>query len=202
MIILSDYISESNSHYLKDISPWEITNNAVGVIESLLNDLTDDFVIKDGIAIHRSATVEVGAILKPPVIIHSNCFIGSHAYLRSGVLLMSGVTIGPSVEIKSSIIFQNSSAAHFNFVGDSIIGENVNIEAGAIIANYHNDREDKTISVRIGDQLAPIPVKKFGALIGDGARIGANAVTNPGTIIKRKEVVGRLVHVNQEQTRA
>ena len=112
---------------------------------------------------------------------------------------MPDVTIGPSVEVKSSFVFSNSSIAHFNFVGDSLLGANTNIEAGAIVANHHNDRLDKTISVRTNGQLSSIDTTKFGALIGDNAKIGANAVLNPGTIIEPNEIVGRLCHVDQEE---
>jgi bifunctional N-acetylglucosamine-1-phosphate-uridyltransferase/glucosamine-1-phosphate-acetyltransferase GlmU-like protein len=101
------------------------------------------------------------------------------------------------VEIKSSIISNNSAVAHFNFIGDSIIGENVNFEAGSITANHFNERENKEIFVKIDDNIINTQVVKFGSLIGDYSKIGANAVLSPGTILKKNSVVKRLELIEQ-----
>ena len=69
------------------------------------------------------------------------------------------------VEVKSSIIFDNSSVAHFNFIGDSIIGSNVNFEAGSITANHFNERKNKEIFVKINEEIINTKVEKFGALV-------------------------------------
>ena len=105
--------------------------------------LSEYFESKDGIAIHKTAIIEKNPILKAPLIIGENCFVGSNACLRNGVFLSENVKIGMGVEVKSSIIFDNSSVAHFNFIGDSIIGSNVNFEAGSITANHFNERKIK-----------------------------------------------------------
>ena len=84
--------------------------------------LSDEYNIDNGIAIHKTAVIESNVILKPPVIIGPKCFIGANAYVRGGVWLTDKVTIGTGCEIKSSVIFPNSAIAHFNFIGDSIIG--------------------------------------------------------------------------------
>ena len=70
-----------------------------------------------------------------------------------------------------------------NFVGDSIIGADVNIEAGVIIANYRNELESRNIRIGYREQVINTGVGKFGALVGDGSRIGANAVIAPGGVI-------------------
>lgn len=162
-----------------------------------INALNDDYIIKGSVAIHKSAIVEEHVIMKGPVIISANSFIGAHAYLRGGVFLGEHVSIGPGCEVKSSFIMPQSALAHFNFVGDSIIGSQVNMEAGSIIANHHNDREDKVIVVNINGKINKTDVEKFGALVGDHSKIGANAVLSPGTILTPKSIVGRLELVNQ-----
>lgn len=118
--------------------------------------------------------------------------MGPHAMLRNGVWIGQGTHVGGSDEIKQSIIGSNSAVAHLNYVGNSIIGDGVNIEAGAILANHHNDRDDKSIWVLVEGERIKTGVKKFGALVGDGSRIGANAVTTPGTILKSSTIVNRL----------
>src|SRR5690606_7722925 len=99
--------------------------------------------------------------------------------------------------IKSSLIFSHSAIAHFNFIGDSIIGHGVNFEAGAVIANHYNERKDKMIRIKHNEAIIETGVVKFGALAGDDSRIGANAVLSPGTILLPGSVVKRLELVEQ-----
>lgn len=162
-----------------------------------IENLSSDYRVTDGIAIHETATVEPGAVLKAPCIIGASCFVAAYAYLRGGVWLGQNVIIGPSSEIKSSFICANSKAAHFNFIGDSILGENVNIEAGAILANFRNEWKVREIICFDGAQYWRAGQDKFGSLIGDGTRIGANAVLAPGTIIKKDAVIKRLALIDQ-----
>ncbi|MBK5278418.1 MAG: LpxA family transferase, partial [Bacteroidia bacterium] len=87
--------------------------------------------------------------------------------------------------------------AHFNFIGDSIVGSNINFEAGSITANHFNERESKNISVLMNGQRVDTKQQKFGALVGDGSKIGANAVLSPGTILEPSSIVRRLELVDQ-----
>lgn len=180
-----------------DLLPWEITRDLVAILPRMIAALDSDFQIHDGVAIHRSATIESGVILKPPVIIHEHCFVGAHAYLRAGVYLGHHTTIGPGCELKSSVILDHSAAAHFNFIGDSMVGSYVNFEAGSILANHYNERSDKRIRVVHGRDILETHSEKFGALVGDRSRIGANAVLSPGTVLPPQTIVGRLQLVEQ-----
>lgn len=198
MIAIKEYIDKFPTGFdFENKAPWEITAGIGVAMEKLITALNDEFIINNDIAIHKTAIIETGVILKAPVIISANCFVGAHAYLRGGVFLDERVSIGPGCEIKSSIICNNSAAAHFNFIGDSIIGSNVNFEAGSIIANHYNEREDKQISVRYKNDVTKTSSTKFGALVGDGCRIGANAVLSPGTLLDKKAIVQRLELVKQ-----
>jgi UDP-N-acetylglucosamine diphosphorylase / glucose-1-phosphate thymidylyltransferase / UDP-N-acetylgalactosamine diphosphorylase / glucosamine-1-phosphate N-acetyltransferase / galactosamine-1-phosphate N-acetyltransferase len=137
--------------------------------------------------------------LKGPIIISNGCFIGAHAYLRGGVYLGDKSVIGPGCEVKSSLIMSGSALAHFNFVGDSLVGSYVNMEAGSIIANHYNERLDKTIFVMLDKKKIETSATKFGALVGDHTKIGANAVLSPGTILKPQSIVKRLELIEQCQ---
>jgi len=202
-MIFKGYVSFPDDWQLPDLPPWELTAAIGSLIEAALISLPATYgQSMPGIAIHRSAAVEMGAVVKPPCIIGPNCFIAAGAYLRGGVWLAADVIIGPSVEVKSSLIGAGSKAAHFNFVGDSMIGRDVNIEAGAIVANYRNERAEKEIICFDGERLIHTGRDKFGSLIGDGCRIGANAVLAPGTILKPATVVPRLALVDQIAGRA
>lgn len=154
-------------------------------------------IIKDEVFIHPTAVIEEGVIMKGAIYIGPNCFVGAHAYLRGGVYLTGNNSIGPGCEVKSSILFPKSNLAHFNFVGDSIIGSDVNFEAGSIICNHYNERKDKEISVLINGILVKTGVTKFGAVVGDGCRIGANAVLSPGSLLLPNTVVPRTALIDQ-----
>lgn len=106
--------------------------------------------------------------------------------------------MGISCEIKTSVLLEGSAVAHFNFVGDSIIGQNVNIEAGAILANHYNERDDDTVYVHWAGQRQSTGLHKFGSLVGDNCRIGANAVLSPGTLLLPKTIVKRLQLIEQD----
>jgi bifunctional N-acetylglucosamine-1-phosphate-uridyltransferase/glucosamine-1-phosphate-acetyltransferase GlmU-like protein len=202
-MMFKGYVSLPDDWQLPDLVPWDLTTDIAALIERSVERLPSSYVRRaPGIAVHFSATVEPGAVLKEPCIIGENCFVASYAYLRGGVWLDRNVILGPSVEVKSSLIGEGSKAAHFNFVGDSVIGRDVNIEAGAIVANYRNERADKQIVCFDGEQLIRTGRDKFGSLIGDGCRIGANAVLAPGTILKPATVVPRLALVDQIAGRA
>ena len=182
----------------RDSTPWHIINNLENLVTVLLPKITSkNYSVVDEVAIHETALVESGVTLKPNTIIGPRCTIKSGSYFRSGVYLISDVSIGANCEIKQSIICKNSSAAHLNYIGNSLIGEDVNFEAGSILANHFNERENKGIQVLIEDIVVETNVIKFGSLIGDHSRIGANSVLNPGTILPVKSIVPRLTHIDQ-----
>ncbi|KAB0519846.1 LpxA family transferase [Pseudomonas extremorientalis] len=195
MIRLTDYISDFAHSPLApwaDLAPWALAAQAPAVVRQLLAELpADQYVIQDEIAIHRTATVEPGALLKPPLIIGAHCFIASGSLLRGGCWLEEHCIIGPGAELKTSFMFSGSKLAHFNFVGDSVLGHGINLEAGSIVANYRNERDDKEVRVRVDGTLQRTGCDKFGALLGDQCRIGANGVLAPGAVLKPGSVVGR-----------
>jgi NDP-sugar pyrophosphorylase family protein len=199
MILLDDFIAGFSSLFPEQQGwqPWEVTECLKEIIRIRLLQLGDDYEISDEIAIHKTAVVEQGAVLKSPAIIGPDCVVGAHAYFREGVFLDQSVKIGPGCEIKNSMIFSGTAIAHFNYVGNSIIGRNVNFEAGSIAANHYNERVDKQISVICRGKLIDTGVKKFGSLVGDNSRIGANAVLSPGTILECNSIVRRLELVEQ-----
>jgi NDP-sugar pyrophosphorylase family protein len=177
---------------LQQYYPWEITTRSVEIVASMIALLNEDYHIQDRIAIHNTARIEPHVIIKAPAIIGPNCFVASHAYIRNGVVLLGNNSVGPGCEVKASVIFPFTNLAHFNFIGDSVIGAHVNFEAGAVIANHFNERSDKSITVKIGLERKRTGVEKFGALVGDNCRIGANAVLSPGTVLEKNAVVNRL----------
>ncbi|MBL7697545.1 MAG: hypothetical protein JNK79_05285 [Chitinophagaceae bacterium] len=218
-ILISDYIERFSltlPGYMNKM-PWEITENLTNIIEQLLSGsadpshgtsprfgmtegafgMTEGYTIEKGVAIHESAVIEQNVVLKPPLLIGPNVTIGANAYLRGPVLLDAKVHIGAGCEIKQSVIFMGTAVAHFNYIGNSIIGGDVNFEAGSVAANHYNERDDKIISVKVGGKITNTGIVKFGSLVGDRSRIGANAVLSPGTVLGKGSVVARLELVQQ-----
>ena len=181
---------------LKAELPWNIVASVQNILLQKIKSLPPDYKIKQDVAIHKTAQIEENVTLKGPIIISPGSFIGAHAYMRGGVFLGDKTVVGPGCEIKSSLIMSGSALAHFNFVGDSLLGSYVNMEAGSVIANHYNERLDKTIYVMLKKKTA-INVTKFGALVGDHSKIGANAVLSPGSIMKPESVVKRLELIEQ-----
>lgn len=182
---------------LKKEVPWNIPSRLEGFLRDMIKGLSADFRVNGEVAIHKTAKIEDYVTLKGPMIISAGSFVGAHAYLRGGVFLGENSVIGPGCEVKSSIIMRKSALAHFNFVGDSLIGSEVNFEAGSIIANHFNERSDKTIYALINGKKTPVGVSKFGAIVGDQSKVGANAVLSPGTVLLPQSVVYRLALVEQ-----
>jgi UDP-N-acetylglucosamine diphosphorylase / glucose-1-phosphate thymidylyltransferase / UDP-N-acetylgalactosamine diphosphorylase / glucosamine-1-phosphate N-acetyltransferase / galactosamine-1-phosphate N-acetyltransferase len=180
-----------------DHDPWELTTSSPAVVERLIAGLNDDYRRSGDTAIHRSAVVEDGALLKGPVVIGANCFIASGSLVRGGCWIDHDCIIGPGAELKSSFVFHGSKLAHFNFVGDSVLGARVNLEAGSIIANYRNELPKPEIIFMHDGVLIETQVQKFGALVGDEVRVGANAVVAPGAILSPRTLVRRLTLVDQ-----
>jgi NDP-sugar pyrophosphorylase family protein len=181
------------------LEPWLWVAQVAERVRELLARLAhDEFDIADDVAVHRSASVEGGAVLKGPLILGPRCWVASGAYLRGGNWVAEDCTIGPGAELKSSFVFAGTKLAHFNFVGDSVLGSGVKLEAGSIVCNHRNERADKEIVVVHDGVPHRTGVSKFGALIGDHCRIGANAVLAPGALLPAGTVVGRTQLVDQE----
>jgi len=199
MITTNDFIHEFSLIFPEQVHllPWEITNSLKKIIWKRLLQLGEDYKIVDGVAIHKTAVVEHGAVLKSLVIVGPDCVVGANAYFREGVYLDQSVKIGPGCEIKNSIICSGTAIAHFNYIGNSIIGRNVNFEAGSIAANHYNERASKRIFILYQSEVIDTGVEKFGSLVGDNSKIGANAVLSPGTILEKNTIVKRLELVEQ-----
>ncbi len=135
----------------------------------------------DGIWISRRATVADSALLSAPCIIEEGAEIRHGALIRGGVLIGRGAVVGNSCELKNALLFDSVQVPHFNYVGDSILGHRAHLGAGAVMSNVKGDRSE--IGIRFGDALLPTGMRKLGAILGDRAEIGCNAVLNPGTVI-------------------
>jgi NDP-sugar pyrophosphorylase family protein len=130
---------------------------------------------------------EVQAELIGKPFIWADCQIRSGAYIRENVIVGNGCILGNSSEFKNSILFNGVQAPHFNYVGDSIIGAKVHLAAGVILSNLK--LHDSPVTVRHEGRVLATGLRKFGAVVGDGAEIGCHAVLSPGSIIGRNSLI-------------
>jgi NDP-sugar pyrophosphorylase family protein len=143
--------------------------------------------IGEHVFIGKGTVVEPGAYIKGPAWIGPNCQIRHGAYIRENVIVGAGSVIGNSSEIKNSFLGQGCQIPHFNYVGDSILGAKVHLAAGVIVSNLKLNGD--FITLRMEHAILTTGLRKFGALIGDGAEVGCNAVINPGSIIGRRSLI-------------
>lgn len=150
-------------------------------------------VHRDKISIGKGTVIEPGAYISGPCLIGDNCVIRQGAYIRGDVVTGDGCVIGHATEIKHSILLNKAAAAHFNYVGDSILGNGVNLGAGVKLANYKLDHKEVYVFFK-GAKIST-KLKKFGAVIGDGSQLGCNAVTSPGTLMGQNSLCYPCVYV-------
>jgi NDP-sugar pyrophosphorylase family protein len=143
--------------------------------------------IDDDVFIDEGTVVEDGVMIKGPAIIGRNCEIRHNAYLRGNVIIGDDCVVGNSTEIKNSLLFNHGEAPHFNYIGDSILGHKAHLGAGVKISNVK--LFSGNITVTKDGKPFDTGLRKFGALLGDGAEVGCNAVLNPGSIVGRGAVI-------------
>jgi NDP-sugar pyrophosphorylase family protein len=143
--------------------------------------------IGEKVFIGEGTMVEDGAMIKGPAIIGKNCQIRHNAYLRENVIIGDGCVVGNSSELKNSLLFNGAQVPHFNYIGDSILGHKAHLGAGVKISNFK--LMPGNIFVEMDGQPFDTGLRKFGALLGDGAEAGCNAVLNPGSILGRGAVI-------------
>lgn len=145
------------------------------------------------ISIGAGTFIEPGVMIYGPCIIGKNCYIRQGAYIRENVILGNDCQIGHSAELKHSILFNGAAATHFTYVGDSILGNFVNLGAGVKCANLRIDR--KEVTVVYNGRRIQTSLKKFGAIVGDFVQIGCNSVLNPGTLIGKESFIHPLSNI-------
>lgn len=177
--------------FKNDPFPWLVLQNLASYFETLpLGQIEGTIspqaylINPEQISIGEGSIVEAGAYIQGPCVIGKNCIIRHGAYIRGNVLTGDKCIIGHDSEVKHSILLDRCQAPHFAYVGDSILGNGVNLGAGTKCANFKLNHA--TINLHIMNQRIPTQMRKLGAIIGDQSQIGCNTVTNPGTLIGKE----------------
>lgn len=157
--------------YLESWERWEIRSPLPDGVHLLSGPV---FIAED-------VEIEPGVVIRGPVVLDRGCRVRTGAYLRGPVLCGEGSVVGAHSELKNAILLPGAHAPHQNYVGDSILGRDVNLGAGTILSNVKNVEGE--IVIPVGDQKLLTGLRKLGAILGDRCKTGCNTVTNPGVLM-------------------
>ncbi len=138
-------------------------------------------LLGDRIAIAAGCRIEPGAVIVGPAVLGEGVVVRTGAYVRDNVILAAGCLVGAHTEVKASIMLPGAKAPHQAYVGDSILGRDVNLGAGTILSNVKNVGREVTFQYQ--GEVVHTGLRKFGAVLGDGCKTGCNTVLNPGVLM-------------------
>lgn len=195
----SAFFDLSHFHYsellTKDEHVWETVKNIHSFIEELFSSGKIKGNYAENVYIDPTATVDKTARIDGPTIIGAHAQVQFCAFIGGNVLADENVVIGPFTEVKSSVLLNTVKLSHRINASHSLLGNEVRLGAGAVITNKRVDRTN--ILIKIDEETKiDTSVTKFGAIIGDLTRVGANAVINPGTIIGQRSLIYPLESVH------
>ena len=185
--------------YWNDIgTPWDLLDANRDLLDGIKarmeGEVEDCVQIKGEVIVGKNTVIKSGTYIEGPVIIGENCTIGPNSYIRPYTVIGNNCHIGNSSEIKASIIMDGSKIPHFNYVGDSVIGENCNLGAGTKVANLRLD--ERNIRVNLKGRYVDTGRRKLGVIMGDDVHTGINVSIYPGTMIGRGARIGPGAGVN------
>ena len=162
--------------------PWELLEANEWKLEALERDIRGDVheraELRGSVVVEDGATVDAGVVIEGPVLIRSGADVGPNAYVRGATVLGADTHVGNGVEIKNSVLMRGTHVPHLSYVGDSVLGRDVNFGAGTNVANLRHDGDDVWFTVK-GDRIST-GRRKFGVVAGDGVKTGINSSLTPG----------------------
>ena len=176
-------LSPLKEFFNRYIYPYEVLPNIHDYIIEYGNSLSSDYIRKDNTWIHKSVSIEDGVEIIGPAIIMEGVKLKHNAYIRENVIVGPYSVVGNSCEIKNSILISNCEVPHFNYVGDSILGNKAHLGAGVILANLRLDKNNIIMDKQETN------LRKIGAFIGDNTQIGCNSVICPGTTVLPNNII-------------
>lgn len=143
-------------------------------------------IIAPNVLVGENVKIYPTAVIEGPTIIGSGTEIRPGAFLRGNVITGENCVIGNSTEMKNCVLLDGVQVPHYNYVGDSILGNKAHMGAGTVCSNLKTDGKPVVIH---GDEEYETGLRKIGGILGDGADIGCGCVLNPGTIIGKSTSV-------------
>jgi bifunctional UDP-N-acetylglucosamine pyrophosphorylase/glucosamine-1-phosphate N-acetyltransferase len=181
--------------------PWELLEANEWKLGELDRDLrgevADTAELRGAVVVEEGATVEPGVVVEGPVLVRAGAHVGPNAYVRGHTLLGEGARVGNAVEVKNSVIMSGTAVPHLSYVGDSVLGRDVNFGAGTTVANLRHDDEPVRLTVK-GERVST-GRRKFGVVVGDGAKTGIETTLNAGVTLSTDARVGPNATVTRDR---
>ena len=186
------------NHFRPDVPPWEWLKQIGAALASLSDASTSPYVPpgvqREGrVWIDPSVKLPAYATLIGPLWIGPGTEIRPGAFVRGNVIAGAKCVLGNACEFKNCLLMDGVQVPHFSYVGDSVLGNGAHFGAGVICSNLRLDQ--KPIVVRTADAFYETGLRKFGAIVGDKAEVGCNAVLNPGTVLGPRALVTPAISV-------
>ncbi len=180
------------NYFWSDIGlPWQLLDANKHILnkieKNILGKIEANVQISGNVYIGEGSTIKSGSYIQGPCYIGENTLIGPNAFIRPYSSIGDNCHIGIS-EIKNSIIFSDSNIPHFNYIGDSVICENVNLGAGSKVSNLRFDNKSIWVSIK-GEQIDS-GRRKLGSIIGPNVQTGINTSIMCGKKINENSVIG------------
>lgn len=197
-MIASDFFSLPQSlaafaaHFPADVAPWEWLKRigpalAAHKFEAALPVRPAGVHVEGFVFIHPTVKLPAYATIIGPAWIGEGTEIRPGAFIRGNVIVGANCVLGNACEFKNCLLMDGAQVPHFSYVGDSILGNGAHFGAGVICSNLRLDQ--KLITVRTPAEVFETGLRKFGAIVGDRAEVGCNAVLNPGTVLGPRALV-------------
>lgn len=185
-------LASFSAHFPGDVAPWEWLKRIGPALAAQTFDLPQavrppGVHIEGLVYIHPSVKLPPSATIIGPAWIGEGTEIRAGAFFRGNVIVGANCVLGNACEFKNALLLDAAQVPHFSYVGDSVIGNHAHLGAGAICSNLRLDQ--KLIMVRTPERVYETGLRKFGAILGDAAEVGCNAVLNPGTVLGRRALV-------------
>ncbi|KAB1185033.1 MULTISPECIES: bifunctional sugar-1-phosphate nucleotidylyltransferase/acetyltransferase [Haloferax] len=162
--------------------PWELLEAnewKLGEMESRIEgDVSESAELNGPVVVEDGATVRSGVVIDGPVLVRRGASIGPNAYVRGHTLVGEGAKVGHAVEVKNSVLMEGATVGHLSYVGDSLLGRDVNFGAGTKVANLRHDGEP--VRQMLKGELISSGRRKYGVVLGDGVKTGINSSLNAG----------------------
>ena len=172
-------------HWLDVGRTWElleVTGLALEELERRLDgEVHDAATIRGPVVIESEAVVREGVTIEGPALIREGAHVGPNAYVRGTTVIGEDARVGHAVEIKNSVLMEGAHVSHLSYVGDSVLGREVNFGAGTQVGNLRHDGEPVAVTVK-GERVST-GRRKFGVVCGDRVKTGINTSLNPGVTL-------------------
>ncbi len=195
LFTLPPSLAHFSAFFRPGLRPWEWVSAIKAALEGYNFYVNNSHAnIPAAVAISGKVYIHPDVKLPPFACIEGPCWIGAGteirpgAYIRGNVIVGQGCVLGNSCEFKNSLLLDKVQVPHFNYVGDSVLGNGSHLGAGAICANLRMDHGNVPVELADGSR-ADSGMRKLGALMGDGAEASCNSVLQPGAILGRRAVV-------------